>query len=530
MNPKEERKKLAATLKTQVGHEVNKTMSLVKKELESVQKAHKDARKNVRETHFEDAVRYSNMMIDPETAPKILRTPDLLAPRCSIFKDTIIVTPPVVNLWDPNTASPSSGGRKYVVAIAAPNPSSPLYVATDSMPEDTFQMIVTSQQLPENPGSSGSQWTTFAASWAQLSVGGATRVLQAQVGPGGYTYYGVGLTFANNSTSGLYLSGLSEYAQAQVSLITYQGGIVKSSPWTAANASTPTISGAQMYSGGMTSPITNFGLAIRLVSNTNVPYFVPGFVIANGLGTTVIGNTTAMGMYQTYTGTVLPSMVKYSRARVNSLSLLTSFFGSTLNNGGKVSAARLTSGIFSADGADMMSYAATRPFDCYDGRLETGSYVWWLPTSLDEIGFSNPGSSYDYANGLTTTLVSVAYVADTTQPLRLKTTFTLEVETDSPLYDSRFSEYNPMFYEMLHYLRAIPAATENPWHDALVGFFDKVVSKARELGSDPDNWIKLGKAASVFLPGPLSLAANAGLDAGQAVMRKQPSQGKTKTK
>lgn len=206
--------------------------------------------------------------------------------------------------------------------------------------------------------------------------------------------------------------------------------------------------------------------------------------------------------FQTKSFDALVSMSETYKARCTALSVLTTYQGSDLNNGGQISSARLPTGAGISDAplGDVYDYLASLPAYAGDYALKEGSYVWWLPDSLAEYDFKPYRETNLFNSSSLVTAVS-RKIADDGETIRIRIAGHFETLTRSQQYHTEVTSYNPMLPEMIALAKTLPAVTCNPEH---VGFFTRMWRKFKDAVSNPSNWIK---AAEVGLPYLASIIA-----------------------
>jgi hypothetical protein len=197
--------------------------------------------------------------------------------------------------------------------------------------------------------------------------------------------------------------------------------------------------------------------------------------------------------YDVYQSEDLQHLDNTTMERPTALSLLASYVGSSLNDGGLITAARLPAGMSTADAVagDNYSFLSQLPVYANDNALRDGIYTWWCPDSSPEFFFK----PYSYPRH--TTLENVSCLAltlkrdDPTQAVRIKVVQNIEVLSRSNLYTTAIGPVNPMFPKTLQFAKLIPAVVENPKHrDILSKAFGGIVRFLKR----PANWIPFAKS------------------------------------
>jgi hypothetical protein len=176
--------------------------------------------------------------------------------------------------------------------------------------------------------------------------------------------------------------------------------------------------------------------------------------------------------------------------RTTALTGLLTYMGSTLQDGGQISAARLGMGLspLRSPSGDVYSYLASLPFYNDDFALRDGIYSWWLPDSLQEhfyVPYRQPRSSLLEENSV----LQFSVLRDNPeQAVRLKVVQNMEIITRSRLYTSETGPINPAYSSVIALIKTIPAVTINSQH---VGILRRALNGVRSWISRPSNWKKL---------------------------------------
>jgi hypothetical protein len=215
---------------------------------------------------------------------------------------------------------------------------------------------------------------------------------------------------------------------------------------------------------------------------------------------TVAGNSTfTMGgkptHYDVTTFRDVAAVADPREARCTALSLLTTYMGNDVANGGVIASARLTPGTTPAHAyqGDMYSWIQTLPKSNYHGPLKEGSYVWWCPQSTREIlprAYKGDWDVYGDQTALLT-IFRRDSANDATyglQNMRVMIQQHTEVWNDSNLYEHEIRPYVAYLEKMLHVLVQQTAATENTMHLKILQRLKKGI---RSLVTNPENWKKL---------------------------------------
>jgi hypothetical protein len=185
--------------------------------------------------------------------------------------------------------------------------------------------------------------------------------------------------------------------------------------------------------------------------------------------------------------------------RTTALTVLCTYMGSDLENGGQVSAARLAmaySPLRSIAG-DVYSTLASLPFYNDNFPLKDGIYLWWLPDSLQEF-FYTPYKKSRSDHLRENSVLQVAMLRDNAnQAVRLEIIQNLEVLTRSRLYAAKSGPINPSFNTMIGPMKVVPAVTINNKHK---GILARAFGAAKSWLSKPGNFSQLIKQGASILP------------------------------
>jgi hypothetical protein len=181
--------------------------------------------------------------------------------------------------------------------------------------------------------------------------------------------------------------------------------------------------------------------------------------------------------------------------RTTALTCLVTYMGSTLQDGGQISGARLGMGLspLRAPRGDVYTYLASLPFYNDDFALRDGIYGWWLPDSIQEhfyVPYRNPRSDDLEFNSV----LQFSVLRDNPeQACRLKVVQNLETITRSRLYTSESGPNNPAYGSIVAAVKSVPAITINTSHLAFLG---KALGAVKNWVAKPANWRKLLKGGA----------------------------------
>lgn len=187
---------------------------------------------------------------------------------------------------------------------------------------------------------------------------------------------------------------------------------------------------------------------------------------------------------------------RVERYRVTALSLLATYSGNFLNNGGVIAAAR-TQPKYSYN--DVPYSALTKLQDHkYQGPIVDGAYCWWMPYSYEEMDYRT-----DVLAPADATQLRVAgEFADDNGALVITVCAVVEFYSPLQIFSHEPGPFSSDEYlELLHALDKIPAATCNPGHRELFSaIWDKGLSVARQgVGYLIEHPEIVAKMAALFL-------------------------------
>ncbi len=163
----------------------------------------------------------------------------------------------------------------------------------------------------------------------------------------------------------------------------------------------------------------------------------------------LVGGDTAQGVYEEY--------------RTVSQSVLVTYQGSTLSNGGNITGRYLEGG----DTPMMMglvdydSIAATP--GSFEGALKDGLYAVWRPSSISDMDFRSPDSNN--VNGRFPSIVFAGRIADPTQTIRLRVITNVEAKTFKSYVPSLPSRVAPHEIDCVNMvLCGLDLVMSNPTH------------------------------------------------------------------
>lgn len=200
-------------------------------------------------------------------------------------------------------------------------------------------------------------------------------------------------------------------------------------------------------------------------------------------------------------GTYVPPL--YEEYRCTAMSMLVSFRGNTLYDGGNIAGRYLTGGE-SPESLDVSDYTSLANLPgSFDNGLRTGAYCIWKPTDVKDMEFRPV--SYDnteasaLGGGIAGSLPSIYVAGRCTDPLnsqvRVRLVINVEAKTSRQLLVTHQSRVAPeeVAFTMAA-LQSFPMVVENPLHlDAIKNFLGKALKKGEEV------WHKWEKPARIAL-------------------------------
>ncbi len=201
----------------------------------------------------------------------------------------------------------------------------------------------------------------------------------------------------------------------------------------------------------------------------------------------------AAGSCQNFDVRDVPDLTALDRTkseRTSALTGLVTYMGSTLQNGGVISYARLPRGLtpIRADNGDFYNYLARQPFYSGNFPLKDGAYAWWCPDDEQELFFRPYLEPRSMWLDTTSSLWFAMRRDDVSQDVRLDTVQAVEVLTRSVQYDSQAGPVDPNFPILLAAAKTLPAGSENAVHTE---FFKRVLRRLKTMITKPDNIRKI---------------------------------------
>jgi hypothetical protein len=174
------------------------------------------------------------------------------------------------------------------------------------------------------------------------------------------------------------------------------------------------------------------------------------------------------------------------------LDMLVTYMGSSLNDGGQISSARLPpnySPNLVSDG-DLYAFFTRLPNEKYQGALKDGTHIVWLPKSERELdSVPSPGARSRVLRN-TSTIVTAMNRDDNRQTVRLTISGGIEFATNSVTYDTDVAVPNKMIMIAIAHALKLPAGTSNPSHLEIIR---QGLGKVFRFLTKPANILKAGK-------------------------------------
>lgn len=235
----------------------------------------------------------------------------------------------------------------------------------------------------------------------------------------------------------------------------------------------------------------SFTLSITTAAN-NAPWIfddVPDFdLLAGDDEDAVEGEADAAVTYTT------PLYMEY---RPVAMSLLVSFVGNELYNGGTIAAKYLSGG----ETPGRLNYPTFEELaqvpGAFQGPLKTGAYCWWKPTDPKDVSFIEPNFD-NVLGGLPSLYVAGKATDPTNTQIRLRLCLCVEAKTTRQILPTEYSNVNPdEIAAATKALQGISNCMENPLHLEKIGnFLRNVVRKGEEFWTKYQRPIMAGVTAA----------------------------------
>lgn len=228
----------------------------------------------------------------------------------------------------------------------------------------------------------------------------------------------------------------------------------------ASGSATLAIPAACTYIGFTYHEFPAFSLGWKLVANVSLSY-------NGGAGGAALG--TAARIYPLQT---LENVDELRAFRVVGQSVLLTYTGSQINNGGEIAIARVFSSWTPDPSLGLYQSILKLPKSRrYVGRVAAGAHCFWMPATVDDVEPRLYGTSYDSIRP-SYKIVAAGALDDPTESILCQLSTTVEFSTDAPSYAS--VDYAPpwnSFDVALQLLALFNPNGENPTHTKRIAKF-----------------------------------------------------------
>jgi hypothetical protein len=429
-----------------------KTMNVGgQKKVEAVQKI---VVKEERRKASAQAQAYAEYMVCPYDAPNVVHAPSPVPVRETTIRQNLVVDLATFN---------AGGGFNIEVRPHLTDTLSVTSSAVDTQDAGSFTLDMSWQGV-------GNLAVTPDVGEATHMTTGTQANFRNIIAPGnGSVRYAVPFsTTGFSETFNLTLQASS--SESCLYLVSYET-LANGGNWTAAGTS---ILYCTSEGGTVTAsvilPANCIGLAISALQTTFTTYKVPmslGIAFVASTGTGLTGLARLSSTVSTFGLPLATSVAQLQSWRVTAQDLLVTFEGDTLNDGGNIAAARVTShwtgGKSDASGNPYADIIAL-PYDRYDGPLKLGAHVHWIPGSIDDlkpIEDIKDDADFGYFK-----MVAAGTITHPGASVRVRVCTTIAYFSNDPSYGEMDWAPPPTDLGlMLQYVaRVVPAATENDTH------------------------------------------------------------------
>lgn len=168
--------------------------------------------------------------------------------------------------------------------------------------------------------------------------------------------------------------------------------------------------------------------------------------------------------------TTLAGIEKLRAFRIAAQSLLLTYTGSMINNGGEIAIARVPATWSPDPGKTVYESILLLPRSRrYAGKVAKGAHCFWVPETVEDFDPKLYGIGYSLSEKPAYKIVAAGALDDPTESIMLQLETIVEFQTDAPSYAS--VEYAPpwnSFDVALHALANINPCGENPSHVAKI--------------------------------------------------------------
>lgn len=232
------------------------------------------------------------------------------------------------------------------------------------------------------------------------------------------------------------------------------------------------------FNPGQFSRNTKFKLTCALISNqAEVIGFdggPPGTSPKDFLNYTLQSGRTAMAMQvEDFSAINSKALNQVQTSRGTAYSIMQTYFGSSLRNGGQCSGAQLAPGIGIEDlsNGDILNGLREIPEKGGSGALMKGQYLKWVPDGLKALDFVSSGTT----NLATGALAMCMQSDDKTQGSKLQMCAHIEGTTTSQQYELGYADPgHNIAYTVVAVRGLTPPWTCNPDHKGIKSFFNRV--------------------------------------------------------
>lgn len=331
--------------------------------------------------------------------------------------------------------------------------------------------------------------------------------------------YSLSTTGPGNATAVLTLQLGDVHAATQVSmtLVRYDAnfGLISSAATTTSSAGF-----AQITLIPVASVLTRY-ISVTLSCTGTIPYAGSAVLsMVDSAATMVIQLANLSQHYLTSdlngSATIVNSAEEFV---VTAQSLLLTYEGATLQDGGVMAVARVPSGTVIGLNSGVVSssyydYISSLSRNSYNGPVKTGGYAFYL--GQDERSyFYRPVNDYE-APDLPFLVAEWTSEGDTPQPIRIQVQTIVQFVTNNNIYDQRPSDWLGEDYcKILWIMSNINAAYDNPDHKAMLrAALSKAGHGVIKLLKDPRTYLQaydLTKRIVDLTPSPIKLPSRGGL-------------------
>lgn len=401
------------------------------------------------------------------------------------------VTIPTVGLWDSTTnitGAVTADGNGYGVVFYTPSiyASYAVHSNTAFVPTDrTWSAVLNSHQNILGPG---------GTTWMSHGLRNGSHVFMPFLDSNGVMVGEMGSIAPG--TVDLTLITDRAYSGGAMSRLRYQA--VAGGPWINDDQAVDFRGGIAAATHTLAGAIFGLALGVFPTGASPLPNDITWSMLTASIGTLPANSYTHFELRNADSLTGLNEN-RTSSFRPTAGSLLITYQGSDLKNGGNVAVLRSRAGAVPKPVAgDFYKYIMSVPDNHYQGQLKDGAYVWWHSTTQADYDFR---AISDFGLGdlrNRTILIATVKQDQRDQSVRLLFTNCIEFQTENPLYSAQISDGNYLLSMAAAILSALPAASENPVH---LNFFKKLLSSTKNfLAKNPNLRKVLRLGVSALMP------------------------------